>query len=295
MRGGAIVRIAATLAVLALLALAFLARPSAGAAGGAPADESPLTASPDHRPLKLTFGSDFQSFAANPGRDRIWRTTYGDGKENGPAARTLSGNSEQELYVDPAFGERIGAPKLNPFSETGGVLRITAKPADPALAAKLAGLRYVSGMISSQPSFSQLYGYFEARAKLPAGKGLWPALWMLPADMSWPPEIDIMESIGDPLTAYMSVHSTTEAAHSQKTMLADSGFHTFAVSWDPRQIIWYVDGVEVARRPTPADMHKPMYLLANLAVGGNWPGSPDSATAFPASFQIAYVRAYQFR
>jgi beta-glucanase (GH16 family) len=92
----------------------------------------------------------------------------------------------------------------------------------------------------------------------------------------------------------MSVHSTTGEPYTKEVKLADNGFHTFAVSWDSQQLIWYVDGTEVSRRATPADMHKPMYFLANLAVGGVWPGAPDSTTSFPANFLLEYVRAYKF-
>ena len=71
-------------------------------------------------------------------------------------------------------------------------------------------------------------------------------------------------------------------------------FHTYAVSWDRDLLIWYVDGREVRRQPTPMDMHKPMYLLANTAIGGDWAGAPDATTPFPAHFVIDYIRAYRF-
>jgi beta-glucanase (GH16 family) len=274
---------------LALAGLVWPARPGAEPAGSRP---PPLAASPDGRRLALTFSSDFADFKGDVGR--IWRTTYGDGRQGGEGERTLAGNGELELYVDPRLGAQIGADGLDPFRIADDDLAIVAKPTPPDLLPKLSGRPYESGVVTTQPSFSQRYGYFEARAKLPEGKGLWPALWMLPSDMSWPPEIDVMESIGDPLTAYMSVHSKTDGNFTQTVKLADRGFHTFAVSWDPKTLVWYVDGVEVSRRPTPADMHKPMYFIANLAVGGNWPGAPDASTRFPADFVIQFIRAYRF-
>ena len=167
-------------------------------------------------------------------------------------------------------------------------------PTPPELRPLLKNYAYMSGVITTQPSFSQTYGYFEMRAKLPRGKGLWPAFWLLPLDQSWPPEIDVMESIGDPSQVYVTTHSKTTKAPGFEPKIAPDEFHTFAVSWDASDVIWYIDGKEVGRHATPADMHKPMFMLANLAVGGNWPGRPDASTRFPATYEIDYIRAYRF-
>ena len=70
-------------------------------------------------------------------------------------------------------------------------------------------------------------------------------------------------------------------------------FHDFAVEWQKEEIRWYLDGIEIKRTPAPEDMHKPMYLLANLAIGGGWAGEPDSSTRFPAIYAIDWVRAYR--
>jgi beta-glucanase (GH16 family) len=133
------------------------------------------------------------------------------------------------------------------------------------------GLPYNSGVISSQNSFSQLYGYFEIRADLPIGKGLWPTFWLLPVDHSWPPELDVFEVVDN--TAVVTAHSASTGTHtSVRTAVATAdlsdGFHTYGVNWQPDVIEWYIDGAKVAETATPADMHKPMYMLANLAVGG---------------------------
>src|SRR5882672_11074834 len=92
---------------------------------------------------------------------------------------------------------------------------------------------------------------------LPA-RGFGPPFWLLPKDLSWPPEIDVMESIGDPTHVYMTAHTTTRGAVGVERRIAGDDFHTFAVSWDARELIWYLDGVETGRQQTPADMHKPM-------------------------------------
>jgi beta-glucanase (GH16 family) len=160
--------------------------------------------------------------------------------------------------------------------------------------AEIGGRPYTSGLISSQPSFSQTYGYFEASVKLPKGKGLWPAVWMLPADLGWPPEIDLMESVGNPAQAFMTVHSGPVPTKGVEVHPSADGFHTYAVAWDANQVVFYLDGAETQRMPTPSDMHKPMYILANLALGGDWAGTPDASTPFPARFSIRFIRAYRF-
>jgi beta-glucanase (GH16 family) len=251
----------------------------------------PLTVSPDGRPLKLTFADEFTDFRRYVNGKGVWRTTYKDGKAADEFdLRTLKNNKEVELYVDPDF-LKLG---LNPFRISNGVLEIRAEPAPPHAKTALRDYRYVSGLITTQPSFSQTYGYFEMRAKLPAGKGVWPAFWLLPRDLSWPPEVDIMESVGDPSKYYVTYHSSAVKDGGTEVKIAPDAFHVFAVSWDRQNVIWFVDGREVKRLPTPPDMHKPMFLVANLALGGDWAGAPDASTPFPASYKIDYIRAYRF-
>jgi beta-glucanase (GH16 family) len=271
---------------------------AAGEAGAA----GPLKAAPDGRPLVLTFADEFNSFDRWRDGKGAWRTTFRDGRADDEYdVRTLRSNKELELYADPemrAHGAAPGAGKslgLNPFHAGGGMLTITADRAPGDLAPQLGGFRYTSGLISTQPSFSQTYGYFEMRAKLPRGKGVWPAFWLLPLDLSWPPEIDIMESVGDPSRYYVTAHSTVGPKDSgTEVPIAPDTFHVFAVSWDRDKLIWFVDGREVKRLPTPPDLNKPMYILANLALGGDWAGAPDASTPFPAHYVIDYVRAYRF-
>lgn len=242
----------------------------------------------------LTFSDDFDTFRPFVGGHGTWRTTFGDGRVDDLDQRTIRKNGELQVYADSAMHDTAGPLGLDPFAIKNGALEITAARTGQGMAARLGGYAYTSGMISSQPSFAQRYGYFEMRATLPAGKGLWPAFWLLPSDLSWPPEIDVMESIGDPATVYVTAHSKTAEAKGFEAKLTGGGFHTFAVSWDPKSLIWYVDGAEVGRQATPADMTKPMYLLANLALGGGWAGAPDATTRLPARYVIDYIRAYRF-
>lgn len=292
--------ISLTGAAILAAALVGLLTVGVGVLGHAAAEGSraqpPLTHAPDGRPLVLTFSDDFNTLRLWNGHDGTWRPTYGDGKDNGLGRRTLTGNREREIYVDPGYGDELGRFGLNPFSTRGGVLSINADRAPSSLVPRLHRYRYTSGVITTQPSFSQRYGYFEMRARVPGGKGVWPAFWLLPADLNWPPEIDVMESVGDPAAVYMTVHAPKEkkGAKSDVAKISPGVFHTFAVSWDPRELVWYIDGREAARKPTPPGVDKPMFLIANLALGGYWPGDPDETTPLPVTFAIDYIRAYRF-
>jgi beta-glucanase (GH16 family) len=222
------------------------------------------------------------------------------GGANELASRSLTSNKELQVYVDPAFaGTAKGPMGLNPFSVSNGILTIRAEKASPEVSSHVWGYGYTSGLLTTADSFSQTYGYFEVRARVPRGKGLWPAVWLLPADRTWPPEIDILESLGqDPDLIHQTVHWTKHEEHVLKhseTRIsgADTAFHTYGMDWSKTTIRWFIDGKETARAPTPPDLHKPVYLLLNLAVGG-WAGEP-AQDAVPGEFQIDYVRVYGSR
>jgi beta-glucanase (GH16 family) len=156
---------------------------------------------------------------------------------------------------------------------------------------------YASGIIISMNKFDQKYGYFEIRCKIPKGKGYWPAFWLLPYN-KWPPEIDILEILGhEPNKVYMTNHYIVNGQH-QSTGSSFLGpdfskdFHTFGVEWDSLKLVWYVDSIE-RFRSTNGIPQEPFYILINLALGGSWPGSPDSTTIFPGFFEIDWVRAYK--
>ena len=243
--------------------------------------------------MHLTFDDEFDSLSLYNGVSGTWDPTYGFGGDNFAMRIHLD---EKQIYVDPSFtGNTSGALGVNPFSIHDGTLDITAAPTPPALLDALGGYQYTSGLITTRESFQQTYGYFEMKAELPQGQGLWPAFWLWPADGSYAPELDVMEMLGnDPSTIYTTVHSNGPSGHQFASNVADTsaGFHTYGADWEPDQVTWYFDGEQIAQTPTPADMHSPMFLLANLAVGGTWPGSPDATTGFPANMQIDYIRAY---
>ncbi len=265
---------------------------SGGTGTSMPVDPLPVLPSPNAplTGLKLTFDEEFNSLSLRTGTaataNGIWKTSDGWGN------RTLSGNNELQLYVDPDY-KGLG---LNPFSVQDGVVTITASKT-PDWAKSQVGYNYISGELTTAGSFSQQYGYFEMRAQMTPGKGMWPAFWMLSTNGKWPPEIDIVEAIGHlPNHVYVNTHSSTNGnAGKDVWSSADitQGFHTYGVNWTQSTITFFFDGQAVYTRATPADMHTPMYMLLNLAVGGNWPGSPDSTTDWSkTNYKIDYVRAW---
>ncbi|MGE3303102.1 MAG: family 16 glycosylhydrolase [Hyphomonadaceae bacterium] len=279
-----------------LAAAALLA--AAQTAGAQRLDRSNLT--PTFNDDFLTFSWDEKHHGAGPNAG-VWRTAYMNGwTPNDIHNRTLPGNRELQVYLDKAFPE-MGAHSLgvHPYEILeGGVLRITANPAPAAMRRKIWNRKYTSGMITSWGSFAQRYGVFEIRARMPAGKGLWPAFWMLNQAGGWPPEIDVFEIIGqDPTSVFSAVHSAEKGEHTgagKATTVADTAdFHTYSVDWGPKDIIFYFDDEETWRHKTPADLHEPMFLIVNLAVGGKWPGAPDARTVFPAHLDVDWVRAWQ--
>lgn len=213
--------------------------------------------------------------------------------------RTLGSNGELQYFADDATPVVAAYPDAAPFRCEAGKLVITARPSpDPELTE---GLPYVSGLITSYGRFTQMHGYFEIRARLPSGKGLWPAFWLLPAGGEWPPEIDVFECLGHDCRTYVaSAHwqdgrekrSISHAVSAGRDL--SSGFHSFGVLWERDRIAWYLDGVEVHRWTDPPEQfNRPMYLLAGLMVGGHWPGAPDAGTRLPAELVIESIKAYR--
>ena len=240
----------------------------------------------------LSFADEFNSLSLWNGTSGTWSTKYPFAPEKGGS---LPSNGEQEWYINSTYAP---TDAVNPWSVSNGVLTLTAQPASASTQSLIDGYKYTSGMINTYNSFSQQYGYFEMRADLPAGKGLWPAFWLLQEDMSWPPEIDAMEVLGhDMTTLYTASHTNQTGTHTStggtiKVPDMSAGYHTYGVDWQKDYITYYFDGNQVWKTPTPADMNEPMYMIANLAVGGGWPGNPDSTTPFPAEMNIDYIRAY---
>ena len=234
----------------------------------------------------LTFDEEFTSFVSSPDGSAGWMTSFPG--EN----RSLWSNHDGEWYSDSSVG-------VNPFSWKNGILTITAAPAGPGDAPD--GLPYTSGIITTYKSFSQLYGLFSIRAKLPAGQGMWPAFWLLPASNQYTSEIDVFEVLGQaPSVAYVSTHGADSSGNWSsnvqpiQTVDTSDGFHIYSVNWGPQTTAFSIDNKIVSTQATPASMNTPMFMIVNLAVGGewSWPGLPDASTPMPSKMQIAWVRAY---
>jgi beta-glucanase (GH16 family) len=241
----------------------------------------------------LAWAEEFDGPAGAPADPRTWRPeTGGHGW----------GNAELQYYT---------ADTANAAVDGAGHLAITARRADPALAtARYDGCRYTSARLISKSLRSVRYGLVEARIKLPGGRGIWPAFWLLGADIDragWPRcgEIDVMENFGtNPSVVHGTVHGPGYSGGGGITGALDTGsplaaaFHVYTARWEPDRIRWYVDQA-CYHTVTPADLRghpwvldHDFYLLLNVAVGGTASVPPDSSTHFPRTMLVDYVRVY---
>ena len=225
---------------------------------------------PEALGYQLVWRNEFKGTTLDPAK---WHTGYA------PKVHPLGCNNERQSY----------APENVTLRDGHLILRAERKTRE--------GMPFTSGMISSHDKFSREYGWFEARMRLPKGKGMWPAFWMLPQSKAWPPELDIMEHKGRlPNRAFLTLHEKQPGTWRTKSTGKEwdgpdftADFHTFALEWLPDGLRWYVDGIERHRWNGKADFG-PMYLILNLAVGGDFDGDPDAATPFPGEMEIDSVR-----
>lgn len=199
------------------------------------------------------------------------------------------GNNEKEYY------QAANATVAN------GNLVITAKKQ------RVKGNAYTSARLKTQGKKEFTYGKIEARIKIPIGQGLWPAFWMLGANINtvpWPAcgETDIMEHINTDNIFYGTMHWDNNGYKSlggNTTTATPADYHVYTIEWDSSAIRWYVDGVKYFENSIlnsvngTDEFHKPFFILLNLAVGGNWPGQTIDNSKLPASMYVDYVRVYQ--
>ncbi len=237
------------------------------------------------------FVAMFQPVAEKPGWKLVFNDEFNgdrlDPSKWNPADPWGTGrNNELQAYVPDAFEVK------------NGILTIKAEKRQADYAGKKRN--YTSGMMTTYKKFSTKYGWFEIRCRVPRGKGMWPAFWLLPEPLGWPPEIDVLEILGHETTrGYFTHHwRASDGKHRSdggQTAGSDfaGGFHVFQTEWKEDSITWYVDGRQVFTSKKSVPKELPMYLLVNLAVGGDWPGAPNKETPFPGSFDVDYIRVYK--
>ena len=260
----------------------------------------------------LSLGGQAQKQKTPEGYTLIWSDEFNgkNGSLPDPSKWTYDiggsgwGNHELEYYTNRRENARI---------ESGNLV-ITARE-EPYNGPDGAEFDYTSARLKTQGLFSQAYGRFEARIKVPAGQGLWPAFWMLGDNFGsagWPKcgEIDIMENVGkEPGINHGSLHAPSATATTSDltaTITLPAGqklsdaFHIYAVEWEPDAIRFYLDAnlyatFSAAQWPPGGTWvfdHR-FFLILNVAVGGDWPGSPDDTTEFPQTMLVDYVRVYK--
>ena len=292
---------------------------------------------PDDRPdlaggYTLAFSEEFDGPELDGGK---WNT----GLLWGPYVTI---NAEEQLYVDTLGIHAGGAHDPFVFTDQGTMKIVASRvgegvalperpgPDDPVWGPgpereleyrynedwDASKVNYLSGIFTSYEAFRFAHGYVEIRAKVPTGPGLWPAFWLLPSQyVEIVPEIDVMEHLGqNAREVYHTYHFFDRSDpdndwQARRTPTYETAgvdfskdFHTYGVAWEPGQLVYYVDGVEVrrVRDGDPSTAGSPialprqaMYLIANLAVGGTWPGAPTAETVFPAEYEIDWIRAWK--
>ncbi len=280
-----------TLSGLGMTAALFMLLGSCGAGTTSPTGSNPPA---DQRPWALVWSDEFDGANGSSPAASKWTFDIGGGGW---------GNNELETYTNRTQNAFLkdGALVLQALKET-----YTGPDNIPR--------EYTSARLKTQGISAWTYGRVEARIKMTAGQGLWPAFWMLGSNITqvgWPTcgEIDIMENIGrEPSIVHGTIHGPSYSGGagigSSYTLpggqrFADD-FHVFAVEWETNVIRSYVDSNLYATR-TPAELpsganwvfDKPFFIILNVAVGGNWPGNPDASTVFPQTLVVDYVRVYQ--
>jgi len=281
-----------------------LVGPALGCGGGAKSTGSgPDTTPVITRTWVQVWSDEFDGPAGSPVDNTKWSYDLGDGCASGGCGW---GNSEKEYYTNAAENISLNGQ---------GQLAIVARVAPAGLNCYYGPCRYTSGKITTRGKMLAAPGRVEARIKLAAGQGLWPAFWMLGQNFPgtpWPAcgELDIMENKGsEPTISSSAIHGpgysgNTPFAHRQTVpsgTLTDD-YHIFSVEWDATSVRFYVDNVlhfgvssdNLQQYGNPI-INQSFFVILNQAVGGHFDGDPQSDAIFPATMLVDYVRAYELR
>ncbi|MEO5949858.1 MAG: glycoside hydrolase family 16 protein [Candidatus Saccharimonadales bacterium] len=256
--------------------------------------KTPTVAAASQNGRKLLFSDEF---SGNKVDESKWNYCY-DRYSYKYSGCTNYGNSENEWYLQSQVTQGAGNLILAADRQKTTGDNRNGSEQDYA---------YRSGMVSTgakddktSAKWDGLYGYYEARILVPAGQAVWPAFWLLPTDRDWPPEIDIMEILGQkPHDVLYTYHwkkpdGTVAQDSSTKTLekSTSDSWHTYAVNWQPGKLEWYTDGVLTKTTDSANVPSKRMQIIMNLAVGGTLPGEIDDTTPKKAVMLVDYVRVY---
>jgi beta-glucanase (GH16 family) len=275
-----------------LLALSFSLLLLSGTSCGGPIAQPPIL--PPTSGYTLAWSDEFSSANGSAPDATKWAYDLGGG---GWGNQELESYTSRTQNVQIQNGNLVITALRENYTGTDGIAR-----------------NYTSARLKTQNLFTQAYGRFEARIKIPIGQGIWPAFWMLGNDISqngWPKcgEIDIMENIGrEPGIVHGSLHGPSSVAHTSDSTATVSlppgknysdDFHIYAIQWEPGTVRFYVDSdnyatLTQAQWPVGGQwvFDHPFFMIMNVAIGGAWPGSPDASTQFPQQMLVDYVRVY---
>lgn len=238
----------------------------------------------EHPSMRLIWSDEFEGTQLNTDD---WTYELGDGCDKNLCGW---GNNELQEYSDAETALKV----------ENGRMTITARSEG--------NNKFSSARIITQDKVEFTFGRIDIRAKMPKGQGIWPALWMLGANIdqvSWPAcgEIDIMELVGhEPATTHGTVHYNNNGyATSSGSKTLESGdlsdqFHVYSIVWEENRIRWFLDNENYktfAKKDNGYPFNAPEFFIMNIAIGGNWPGNPDNTTVFPQTMEVDYIRVFQ--
>lgn len=246
---------------------------------------------------RMTWNDEFDSLSldldANGGEN--WGTYF-----TGWNVLSLAGNGDQCMKADPSYGGTGTRPLgIETHRVQNGVLSLFGRPIPADRRAQFWNYQAVCGMITGQNSHAQTYGYWETRMRISnVSTGHHWAIWLLPENNDWPPEVDIVEVVGlDPSKFHFTGHFNDSSGNKKAASAyrnAPGGaddWYTLGLEWTANSVVWYLDGVEVHRMNNFIGT-TPNYFLISPEVGGNWPGPTSGATRWPMSMDVDYVRIY---
>jgi len=256
--------------------------------------DQPIRAQPVSAEGKLLLDKDEKT-----GPD--WETHFA-----GWGVRHLEGNNDQALKADAAYrglgGLSLGenGVRLHELTEDG-TLKLFGQPT-PANLRQQFEMPYLGGMVSGEKLHAQTYGYWEVRLRFKnVSAGHHWALWLIPSDHAWPPEIDMLEVVGSnpenqtdaDFFFFNSILPDVEDLYTRVTPpRGRDAWYTIGFLWTPTEMRWFLDGQEVRKRPAMASK-KPLYFLISPEIGGKWVGAPTADTVWPTEAELDYIRIYK--